>query len=82
VQADGRSVETLEGLRDTEAVDELVEAFVEGHALQCGFCTPGFMVTLAEARRDGLPIGPEQLLGNLCRCTGYAPIRRVVEDRG
>jgi carbon-monoxide dehydrogenase small subunit len=79
VQADGHRVETLEGLRDTDDVEELVDAFVSGHALQCGFCTPGFMITLAELRRQGSPIRSEQLLGNLCRCTGYAPIKRVAE---
>jgi carbon-monoxide dehydrogenase small subunit len=79
VQADGHHVETLEGLRDTDDVEELIEAFVNGHALQCGFCTPGFMITLTELRRQGLPIRSEQLLGNLCRCTGYAPIKCVAE---
>jgi xanthine dehydrogenase iron-sulfur cluster and FAD-binding subunit A len=82
VQADGRCVETLEGLRDTDEVGELIDAFVNRHALQCGFCTPGFLITLSELRAQGLPIRSERLLGNLCRCTGYAPIRRVAEDLG
>ena len=66
--------QTLEGLRDTGDVEELIEAFVEGHALQCGFCTPGLMVTLGRAARDrALAHRSEQLLGNLCRCTGIRP---------
>jgi xanthine dehydrogenase iron-sulfur cluster and FAD-binding subunit A len=77
VQADGRQVQTLEGLRDTADMEELAEAFVTRHALQCGFCTPGFLVTLAELRRRGAPAGAADLAGNLCRCTGYAPILRV-----
>jgi CO/xanthine dehydrogenase FAD-binding subunit/aerobic-type carbon monoxide dehydrogenase small subunit (CoxS/CutS family) len=77
IQADGRAVETLEGLRDTPEVSELADAFVQGHALQCGFCTPGFLVTLAELRRAGIPVTAERLVGNVCRCTGYAPILRA-----
>jgi CO/xanthine dehydrogenase FAD-binding subunit/aerobic-type carbon monoxide dehydrogenase small subunit (CoxS/CutS family) len=80
IQADGRDVETLEGLRDAPLVAEIVDAFVSGHALQCGFCTPGFIVTLAELRRRGATITPEHLVGNICRCTGYAPIMRVIEE--
>ena len=79
VQADGREVETLEGLRETADVQEAIDSFVSGHGLQCGFCTPGFMVTLAELRARGEPVSPERLAGNLCRCTGYAPIVRVAE---
>ena len=79
IQADGRDVETLEGLRDAPLVAEIVDGFVSGHALQCGFCTPGFIVTLAELRRRGAAITPEHLVGNICRCTGYAPIMRVIE---
>lgn len=78
VQADGRDVQTLEGLRETASVQEVIDAFVDGHGLQCGFCTPGFMVTLAELRARGGPVSPEWLAGNLCRCTGYAPIARAV----
>jgi xanthine dehydrogenase iron-sulfur cluster and FAD-binding subunit A len=79
VQADGRAIETLEGLRDRPGMEQLFAAFVSEHALQCGFCTPGLMVTLAELRRRGLRADPEHLVGNLCRCTGYAPIRRAAE---
>jgi aerobic-type carbon monoxide dehydrogenase small subunit (CoxS/CutS family) len=82
VQADGRQVQTLEGLRHDAEVDELAEAFVARHALQCGFCTPGFLVTLAELRRRGVPVRAEDLTGNLCRCTGYAPILHAAESPG
>ena len=60
VQADGRSVQTLEGLRDRPEVAALVDRFVAEHGLQCGFCTPGFIVTLAELRRNRAPATPEQ----------------------
>jgi xanthine dehydrogenase iron-sulfur cluster and FAD-binding subunit A len=80
VQADGRSVQTLEGLRDGPEVAALVERFVAEHSLQCGFCTPGFIVTLAELRRSRTPATPERLIGNICRCTGYAPILRASRD--
>jgi CO/xanthine dehydrogenase FAD-binding subunit/aerobic-type carbon monoxide dehydrogenase small subunit (CoxS/CutS family) len=80
-QADGRAVETVEGLRDRGALQRLVQAFVDQRALQCGFCTPGMLVTLAglaeaPADRRGLR---EQLVGNLCRCTGYRPILEAAE---
>ena len=80
VQADGRSVQTLEGLRDRPEVAALVDRFVAEHGLQCGFCTPGFIVTLAELRRNRAPATPESLIGNVCRCTGYAPILRAARD--
>jgi len=77
VQADGRSVQTLEGLRDRPEVARLIDRFVAEHSLQCGFCTPGFIVTLAELRRNRTSVTPERLIGNICRCTGYAPILRA-----
>jgi xanthine dehydrogenase iron-sulfur cluster and FAD-binding subunit A len=79
VQADGRHVQTLEGLRDRPDVAALADAFVGGHALQCGFCTAGFLVTLAELRASGAPVTAAQLMGNLCRCTGYVPIVRAAQ---
>ena len=80
-QADGRSVETLEGLRDRGALRRLLPAFVDQRALQCGFCTPGMLVTiaaLAQAPADRRDLR-EQLVGNLCRCTGYRPILEAAE---
>jgi xanthine dehydrogenase iron-sulfur cluster and FAD-binding subunit A len=80
VQAEGRSVQTLEDLRDGPEVAALVDRFVAEHGLQCGFCTPGFLVTLAELRRNRIPVTPERLIGNICRCTGYTPILRAARD--
>jgi carbon-monoxide dehydrogenase medium subunit len=81
LQADRRRIDTLEGLRDNPEIDALIAAFVNEHALQCGFCTPGLLITLSELHRRRLPADPDLLVGNLCRCTGYAPIRRVAEGR-
>jgi carbon-monoxide dehydrogenase small subunit len=85
VQADGRSVLTVEGLaRDGEELHPLQEAFHERHALQCGFCTPGFLMS-AEALLRERPDPSERevreaLAGNLCRCTGYEGIVEAVLD--
>ena len=82
VQASGRSVETIEGLSTGGELHPLQRAFHEHHALQCGFCTPGFvMLALGILRRD--PHAGEEgiraaLAANLCRCTGYAPIVEAV----
>ena len=90
VQADGHAVTTVEGLaRDDDrggaVLHPVQEAFRECHALQCGFCTPGFLVTIAaglEARdrpRSSTEEEVEELVGgNLCRCTGYANIKKAV----
>jgi carbon-monoxide dehydrogenase small subunit len=84
VQADGASVTTVEGLApDGEAhLHPLQEAFREAHALQCGFCTPGLLMSMVAFLRDR-PSPSEQdireaLSGHLCRCTGYANIVRAV----
>jgi carbon-monoxide dehydrogenase small subunit len=84
VQADGRSVRTVEGLAPAEGnLTPLQQAFHETHALQCGFCTPGFLMTI-DAFLAGEP-GEldersirEALAGNLCRCTGYQNIVEAV----
>ncbi len=80
IQANGRSVTTIEGL-SAGGLTELQESFVRHHALQCGFCTPGFVVLATEllAERDaGATFAREEirtrLAANLCRCTGYTPI--------
>ena len=83
VQADGRSVTTLEGLADGDAMHPMQAAFHECHALQCGFCTPG-MVMAAVSLLDEVPEPTEDqirtgLEGNLCRCTGYHNIVRAVQ---
>ena len=85
VQANGRAVLTVEGLaRDGEALHPLQRAFHERHALQCGFCTPGFLMS-AEALLRERPDPSERevreaLAGNLCRCTGYEGIVEAVLD--
>ena len=85
VQANGRSVLTVEGLaRDGEPLHPLQRAFHERHALQCGFCTPGFLMS-AEALLRERPDPSERevreaLAGNLCRCTGYEGIVEAVLD--
>jgi aerobic-type carbon monoxide dehydrogenase small subunit (CoxS/CutS family) len=84
VQADGRSVRTVEGLAGEEGtLHPLQQAFHEKHALQCGFCTPGFLMSLEPLIRDAgelhEPEIREALAGNLCRCTGYLGIVEAVE---
>jgi aerobic-type carbon monoxide dehydrogenase small subunit (CoxS/CutS family) len=78
VQADGREVRTVESLADGDRLNDLQEAFSRHHGLQCGFCTPGFLM-LAEAYLDTEPDGDreevrEVVSSNLCRCTGYQGI--------
>ena len=77
-QVDGRSVETVEGLADGETLNPLQQAFHEHHALQCGFCTPGFLMTLTCFLRECPEPSDAQIreaiAGNLCRCTGYRNI--------
>lgn len=78
VQADGAEVVTIEGLTDSGEVDDLQDAFVQRNALQCGFCTPGMVMTAAELLREAEPRSREEirtfLSGNYCRCTGYHAI--------
>jgi aerobic carbon-monoxide dehydrogenase small subunit len=77
-QASGHAVTTVEGLGDAERLHAVQEAFVEAGAVQCGFCTPGFVVAAADLlERNPRPSDDEireALSGNLCRCTGYAKI--------
>ncbi len=83
-QLDGRAVRTVEGLQGPGGEPHPVQAaMVEHHGSQCGFCTPGFVVTMAAAHANGRRDHDDQLAGCLCRCTGYAPIlraARAVED--
>ncbi len=83
VQADGSEVTTVEGLApDADHLHPVQEAFREAHALQCGFCTPGFVVSIAAfLKQTPNPSDHEireALSGNLCRCTGYQGIIRAV----
>jgi carbon-monoxide dehydrogenase small subunit len=82
VQADGRAVTTVEGLAGDGELDPVQRAFLEHNALQCGFCTPGFVV-LAASLLEREPDASEErivevLSSNLCRCTGYTPIVAAV----
>jgi carbon-monoxide dehydrogenase small subunit len=85
VQADGAAVRTVEGLADGEQLSDLQQAFSDHHALQCGFCTPGFLMLaeayLAEAE-GAAELTEEQarelIASNLCRCTGYQGIVEAV----
>jgi aerobic-type carbon monoxide dehydrogenase small subunit (CoxS/CutS family) len=83
VQANGRAVRTVEGLARNGELHPLQRAFHEAHALQCGFCTPGFLMSMeAFLREHPEPAGEElreALAGNLCRCTGYLAIIEAVE---
>jgi carbon-monoxide dehydrogenase small subunit len=83
-EAGGREVETIEGLAGPDALHPIQQAFVERAAIQCGFCTPGFVLTtkalLAENPRPPRSEIEAYLGGNLCRCTGYWNILDAVED--
>jgi aerobic carbon-monoxide dehydrogenase small subunit len=85
VDADGREVTTVEGLAERPEFERLEEAFTRHAALQCGFCTPGILVTVSslleheELSADEGEI-KERLAGNLCRCTGYRGILEAVAD--
>jgi carbon-monoxide dehydrogenase small subunit len=82
VQADGSEVVTVEGLDDAGVLHPLQEAFRDAHGLQCGFCTPGILMSMVPFLRDNpTPDEPqirEALSGNLCRCTGYQNIVQSV----
>lgn len=84
VQADGASLMTVEGLADGSKLHPLQQAFQRNHALQCGFCTPGMLMTAYEFLRDTTDPTEEQvregISGNICRCTGYAPIVQAILD--
>jgi aerobic-type carbon monoxide dehydrogenase small subunit (CoxS/CutS family) len=83
VQADGRCVDTIEGLSDSAELSELQAAFHRHNALQCGYCTPGMIVT-AKALIDTLPDANREQIrefmsGNYCRCTGYQAVVDAIE---
>ncbi|HET8673195.1 MAG TPA: (2Fe-2S)-binding protein [Thermoleophilaceae bacterium] len=78
VQADGASIETVEGLAGDGELQPVQQAFHDAHGLQCGFCTPGFLMSLTALLRDNPRADDDELLdvlsGHLCRCTGYVNI--------
>ncbi|MBK8990827.1 MAG: (2Fe-2S)-binding protein [Gammaproteobacteria bacterium] len=82
VQADGAELQTVEGLHGDNGLHPIQEAFIEKHGLQCGFCTPGFLMTTVELLGDHPDPSDEDIRealgGNLCRCTGYQSIMESV----
>lgn len=86
VKADGASVTTLEGFASDPAMIALKRAFHDEHALQCGFCTPGMLITgrdiLLRYRAPDTATIRKELSGQLCRCTGYANIVKAIEAAG
>jgi carbon-monoxide dehydrogenase small subunit len=83
VQADGTEVVTVEGITPREGLSPLQQAFKDQHGLQCGFCTPGILITLSAADPDDHPDETsvrELLSGHLCRCTGYQQIVAAVHQ--
>jgi carbon-monoxide dehydrogenase small subunit len=84
VQADGREITTIEGLARDGEMHPLQKAFHENHALQCGYCTPGFIMAAVDLLEGGAELSEEDirlgLEGNLCRCTGYHNIVKAIQQ--
>jgi aerobic carbon-monoxide dehydrogenase small subunit len=84
VQVDGASVETVEGLAQDGELNALQQAFSDHHALQCGYCTPGMLMSAtALLRENGSPSDDEirrSIQGNICRCTGYVNIVEAIKS--
>jgi carbon-monoxide dehydrogenase small subunit len=82
VQADGRKIRTVEGLADGDKLHPIQQAFIDHHGLQCGFCTPGFLMLAVNVLERQPDIGDDEMLdvlaSNLCRCTGYQNIIKAV----
>ena len=83
VQADGKQIRTVEGLADGDELNALQRAFMEHHGLQCGFCTPGFLMLAVGALEKNPDLNDEEIVdilsSNLCRCTGYENIVKAVK---
>ena len=84
VQTDGHAIETIEGLSESGEISDMQEIFHKRNALQCGYCTPGILLTAAELLEKTATPDREEireiLSGNLCRCTGYEAIIDAVEE--
>jgi carbon-monoxide dehydrogenase small subunit len=84
VQADGKTIRTVEGLADGDTLHPLQQAFITHHGLQCGFCTPGFLMLSVNALERNPDISDDEILdvlsSNLCRCTGYQNIIKAVRS--
>jgi len=82
VQADGKNIRTVEGLADGDTLHPMQQAFMDNHALQCGFCTPGFLMLAIGVLEREPDMSDDDLLdvlsSNLCRCTGYQNIVKAV----
>ncbi|WP_164658513.1 xanthine dehydrogenase small subunit [Tropicibacter sp. Alg240-R139] len=79
-QLHGKAIRTVEGVGESDgALHPVQDAMIEHHGSQCGFCTPGFVMSMTAAHANGATNHDTQLAGNLCRCTGYAPIIRAAE---
>ena len=83
VQAEGTAIETIHGLTPTTGLSPVQQAFADEHGLQCGFCTPGFIVSTVGLLRESPDPSTAEIIdaleGNLCRCTGYTSILRAVK---
>jgi aerobic carbon-monoxide dehydrogenase small subunit len=83
VQADGASIETVEGLAEEEQLNGLQQAFSDHHALQCGYCTPGMLMSATALLRQSPTPSDEEITraiqGNICRCTGYWNIVKAIK---
>ena len=86
VQANGSSIKTVEGLKENGELHPIQTAFKENHGLQCGFCTPGMMLTGAALLEDNPEPSEDDvrwaISGNICRCTGYVNIVKAVQNAG
>src|SRR6267154_229057 len=82
ILADGRKIRTVEGLADGDTLHPIQQAFIDHHGLQCGFCTPGFLMLAVNVLERQPDISDEEMLdvlaSNLCRCTGYQNIIKAV----
>ena len=84
IQLDGKKVETIESFQEKKETREILEKFKANHSLQCGFCTPGFLMIIDELLKDNIRYSEndirEALSGNLCRCTGYENIIKAAKQ--
>ena len=84
IQAQGKPIRTVEGLAEGDKLHPLQSAFIAHHALQCGFCTPGFLMLAVNALETNPEISDDEILevlsSNLCRCTGYQNIVKAVRS--
>jgi len=83
VQVEGKAIRSVEGLAVGDDLSDLQKAFIENHSLQCGFCTPGFLMLITGALEENPDLSDEELThilsSNLCRCTGYRNIFRAAK---